>query len=374
MPVTIKEVRTKGDYRKFIRFPYKVFKGNDCWVPPLEFDEMNTLRPDVNPAFEYCEAAYFLAYKDGKLSGRVAGIVNKRANEKWGNKCARFGWLDFFDDVEVSRALLDAVAAWAKAKGLDALNGPLGFTDLDKEGLLVEGHDQLSTMAMLYTPAYYQKHLEDYGFRKDIDWVEYFVSCPKEIPEKVRRVQELVLKRSGLRLLEVKSVKRDVLPYGKQMFDLINVAYEKLYGTVLLSDRQIDAYIKQYISFLKPKFSKFVIDGEGKLAGFGIVLPSLARAFQKARGHLFPFGFIHILRALAKPKVLDLYLIAVKPELMAKGIPAIMMSSIIQSAIDAGVVGAETNAELETNVEVQGLWKTFEHRQHKRRRAYIKAI
>jgi len=374
MSVSLVKVETLSQLKQFVDFPLRLYRNVPQYVPAPRFDELRTLRKDKNPAFEFCEAEYWLAYKDGQPAGRIAGIINKRYIEKWGNRYARFGWVDFIDDPEVSRALFNAVEEWASAKGMQAVHGPLGFTDLDREGLLIEGFSERATLAENYNYPYYQVHVEALGYRKDIDWLEFQVSTPREIPEKVKRVTEILAKRSGVHLYEWRNKKEIVQKFGKPLFDLIDETYAKLYGTTPLSERQIQMYIKQYLGFVDPRFTKILVDEKEQLIGFGITMPSMSEAFYRSKGRIFPFGWYHILKALRHPKVLDMYLVAVKPEYQARGVVAILMNAIQQSAIEAGIEYAETNLELETNVEVQGIWKDYPKRQHKRRRAYIKDL
>ncbi len=374
MPVEIRRVESRKDLAAFIQFNYDLYRGNPYAVPPLRFDEFNTLRKDKNPAFEFCEAEYWLAYKDGKVAGRIAGIYNTRYIEKWGKKDARFGWIDFIDDYEVSEALLATVEAWARSKGMDGIVGPMGFTDADKEGMLIEGFEELGTMPMIYNYPYYPRHLERLGYTKEVDWLEFEVKVPASVPEKAQRVQELIAKRSGVHIYEWKTNKELARKFGKAVFALLDEAYADLYGTVPLTERQVEAYINQYLGFVDPRFTKILVDEKDELIGFGIAMPSLSHALQKAHGRLFPFGWYHILRALKKPEGLDMYLVAVKKEYQARGVIALMMTALTQDCIKAGIKTAETAGELETNHAVQNLWKDFERRQHKRRRAYRKAL
>ncbi|MGE5551220.1 MAG: GNAT family N-acetyltransferase [Bacteroidota bacterium] len=371
--VSIKEVETLRDLKRFVRFPERLYADNPCWVPPLLMDELNTLRRDKNPAFEFCEAKYWLAYKDGEPVGRVAGIINHRYFERWGKKHARFGWIDFVDDEEVSRALLETVETWARDKGMTGVHGPLGFCDLDKEGMLVEGFDELGTMVTIYNHAYYPAHLEKLGYRKDADWVEFELKVPEKIPESIERVNQILQKKGKLRIIKAKKA-RELRPYAKGVFELVNSAYANLYGVVPLSEKQIEAFIKQYFSFLSPDYALIVLDERGEMAAFAVAIPSLSKALQRSRGKLFPFGFLHLLRALRKNDRLDLYLIAVRPDLQLKGVNALLMTEITRAAIKNGVVKAESNPELEENGKVQALWKHYEGRQHKRRRVYLKDL
>lgn len=374
MALEIRLVSGKKDLKAFINLPFAIYKGNPYWVPPLVFDEYNTFRKDRNPAFEFCEAEYWLAWRDGQVVGRVAGLINHRYIEKWGNHYARFGWIEFVDDFTVVEALISTVEAWARGRGMTAVVGPLGFTDLDKEGLLVEGFEELGTMAMLYNPPYYPVYLERLGYTKDADWLEFVVTTPTSIPQKAQRVQELLGKRTGVHIYEWKNPRQLVARYGKQIFALLDEAYAGLYATTPLSEAQVKAYIDQYLGFVDPRFTKIVVDEEDRLIGFGITMPSLSAALQKANGHILPFGWFHLMRALRKPKSIDMYLVAIKPEYQARGVIAFLMTSLSASCITAGVTTAETSAELEGNYQVQSLWKGLEIRQHKRRRAYKKDL
>ncbi len=374
MSIEVRLVQTPKDLRTFIQVPFSIYKDSPFWVPPLVFDELNSLRKDKNPAFEFSDAEYWIAYKDGVPVGRIAGIVNRRAMEKWGNKDARFGWIDFIEDFEVAKALVGTVEAWARSKGMEGLVGPLGFTDLDREGMLVEGFGELGTLATIYNHPYYPEYLSRLGYAKEVDWVEYEVKTPKSIPEKALRVQELIRKRSGIRLYEWKSKKDLIRRYAPAIFDLINESYAKLYGTFVLTRAQIQAYIDQYLGFVDPRFLKVVVDSEDKLVCFAICMPSLSRALQKARGALLPFGWFHLLGALRKPRTVDMYLRAVRSDWANRGAIAFLMTSLAESCLKAGVETNETNPELETNVEVQSIWKDFDRRQHKRRRAFRKAL
>ena len=373
MGIEIREVVSVGELKKFIRFPFRIYQDHPCWVPALEFDELNTLRRDKNPAFEDCDAKYWMAFRDGGPVGRIAGIINRRYIEKWKNRYARFGWIDFVDDEEVCRALVQTVEDWARRNGLTAVHGPLGFTDLDREGTLVDGFEELGTLATIYNHPYYPRHLEACGYRKDTDWVEFLAKNPAVVPEKIQRVADIARKRLKLRVLEVTRAK-EILKYAKGVFDVLDAAYEGLYGVVPLTDRQVDTYIKQYFGFVNPEYIKIVLDSQDKVAGFLIALPSLSRALQKCRGRLLPFGFIHLYLAMKREKRLDMYIAAVRPDLQGKGVNAIFMTEMWKSAGKNGVTYAESNPELETNQKVQSSWDYFETRQHKRRRCYLKAL
>ena len=371
MDLQIKEVSTLKELKSFIHFPFELYRGNPYWVPTLLFDELNTLRRAKNPAFEYCEARYWLAYRDKRIVGRVAAILNRRHSEKWGQQYMRFGWIDFIDDPSVSEALMKAVESWAKETSMTAVHGPLGFTDLDREGMLVEGFNELSTLATIYNHPYYPKHMEELGYIKDIDWMEYEITVPPEPNETIARIADIALRRNKLRLLELRN-KRELLLYAKELFQLLEDEYKHLYGVVPFTDKQVEAYINQYFGFVTPDFVPMVMDQNNRMVAFGVVMPSLSLALQKSKGQLFPFGFIHLLRALKKNNRGDLYLVAVRSEYQGKGVNAILMNKISSVFNKLGITKVESNPELETNQNVQGQWKYYEKRQHKRRRVFIK--
>ncbi|MFA7360280.1 MAG: hypothetical protein WC139_04515 [Candidatus Kapaibacterium sp.] len=374
METKIVEVRNKSDLKKFVKFPLKLYKDCKQFVPPFLFDEINTFTRDKNPAFEYCEAKLWLAYQGDKIVGRIAGIINNKFIKLWNKKAIRFGFVDFIDDESVSLLLLNEVAQWGKEKGLDIIHGPLGFTDMDYEGMLIEGFNEVGTLATIYNYDYYPRHLEKMGFTKEADWVEFEIKVPNSIPEKADRIARIVQEKLKIRVLEAKT-KKDLLPYGKQLFETINEAYKNLFGFVPLSDKQIQYYIKQYFGFVNPDYTKIIVDSENKLQGFVIGMPSLTKALQKSKGRLLPFGFVHILKALGKSnKYVDLYLGAIRPELQGKGADALLMTEITRSCINNKVISAESNIELETNLLVQSHWKYFDSRQHKRRRCFAREI
>ena len=375
MSIVVKEVTTNKELKAFVNLPYRLYKDHPYYVPPLSFDEMGTLRKDKNPAFDYCEAKYFLAYKDGKVVGRVAAILNHAFIEKWKNKYMRFGWIDFEEDIEIPSALLAEVEKWAKEKQMDAIHGPMGFTDLDHEGMLVEGFDQLGTLAAIYNYPYYPKFLAELGFVKDADWVEYKIKIPQQMPADFEKMASIVKRRLNLTVVQAKKPK-EILPYTKEIFELINSCYSHLYGVVPLTDKQIEYYTKQYFSFIKTEFVPLIIDQNGKLVAFGVTMPSLSVALQKAKGSLLPFGLFHLLGALkkGKNKFADLYLVAVDKAYQGKGVNALLMYECNKTYIDYGMEYAESNPELELNEKVQSFWERFDAVQHKRRRAFIKRL
>ena len=378
--VLIKKVETRTELKHFIEFHYDLYEGNAYDVPNLYSDELNTLRKDRNAAFDFCEAEYFLACKDGKIVGRVAAIINHRANEKWGREAVRFGWIDFVDDREVSAALLKAVEDYGRSKGMKEVVGPLGFTDMDPEGMLTGGFDQLGTMATIYNYPYYPQHIEALeGYRPDSKYVEYKLMVPKKVPEKYAKVAEMIQKRYNLRIK--KPTKKDIFEggYGYKIFELINLTYKDLYGYSQLSDRQIEQYINMYFPLADLSLITLIEDASAgnKLVGLGITIPSLSKALQKCRrGRLLPFGWWHVLRAIKqhKTKIVDLLLLGVLPEYRAKGANALLFADLIPRYQAYGFEWGETQVELETNDSVQSQWGPLDPIQHKRRLCYKKEL
>ena len=371
--IQIKEVRTRRELRQFVLFQYSLYRGNKYWVPPLLNDEIKSLKADTNPAFEFCDAAFWLAIRNGMIVGRIAGIINKKYNEKWKTKAARFGWFDCVDDTEVSSALLGVVELWAKNIGMEFIHGPLGFTDMDGEGTLIEGFEEISTFGSIYNYPYYPAHIERAGYTKDTDWVEYQVTMHGAIPESIERIAGIALSRNRLSVLQVKKAK-ELLPYAEEIFHVLNSAYKNLYGFVELSDNQIRLYVKQYFGFILPEYVPVVLDSENRVAAFGIAMPSLSGAMQKCRGRLFPFGFLHLIWTLKHHNCMDLYLTAVRPDLQNKGVNAILIHEMNKVFIKNKIERVETNRELEENAKVQAQWKFYNHRLHKRRRCYRKNL
>ena len=375
MNIVIKEVTGKKELRQFVRFNIDLYKGNPYHVPSLIYDEMMTLDRKQNPAFEVCDAIYFLAYKGDRIVGRIAGIINRRSNEVWNQKRARFGFVDFIDDDEVVDALFNAVRQWAKQQGMEELCGPMGFTDLDHEGMLVHGFDQLGTMATIYNHPYYPQQLERMGFVKDQDWHEFKVYVPDCVPEKHLRIGEIVKRKYGLKVVKCKS-KKEVMPYARPLFETLNISYAPLYGFSPLTDKQIDYYINMYIPMLRLDLLTLIVrEEDNAVVGFGISIPSLSRALQKSKGQLWPFGWFHLLKALrSKPEIVDLYLMGVLPEYQSKGVNALLFNDLIPIYKSLGVVYAESNPELETNNAVQAQWDYFQREHHKTRRVFIQQL
>ena len=376
MSILIKTVTTRKELKTFVRFANKLYKGNKYYVPSMPFDDLNTLDKDKNGAFEFCEAEYYLAYKNGVLVGRVAAIVNHKANESWKVKQVRFGWFDFIDDMEVSAALLDAVIAFGRERGMTQIVGPLGFTDFDPEGMLVEGFDRLSTMALIYNHPYYPEHMKKLGYYKETGWLEYRITIPTEVPERHRRLAELVKERNNLTLRKLTRRQIRKENYGVKLFNLINDTYCKLYGYSLLSERQIEQYVDLYLSLVDPSMLNFVEDENGDLIAAAITIPSLAEALQKCNGEIFPFGWWYLLKNMfiKKPDTLDLLLIGVRPDYQNKGVPTLVICDLIETFNRLGFRYAESNANLETNTSIQSLWGPFEKEQHKKRWVFGKDI
>ena len=379
--IEIRKVENKKDLKTFIDFHYDLYEGNEYDVPNLFSDEMNTLSKDRNAAFEFCESEYFLAYKDGKLAGRVAAIINHKANERWNCKSVRFGWIDFIDDREVSKALLQAVEDYGKSKGMDNVVGPLGFTDMDPEGMLTWGFDQLGTMPTIYNYSYYPEHIEALdGYEIDNKYVEYKLIVPDTVPEKYAKIAAMIEKRYNLHVRKL--TKKDVFQggYGQKIFELINATYKDLYGYSELSQKQIDQLIHSYLSFLDFNLITCIEDwseAEHKMVGIGITIPSLAKALQKCRrGRLFPFGWWHVLRAIKmhKTKIVDLLLVGILPEYRAKGANALLFADLIPRYQAYGIEWGETQVEMEANAGVQGQWGVLNPILHKRRICYKKII
>lgn len=376
--VIVKEVKTKSDLRKFVNFPNVLYKDVPQFVPAFYGDDLEDWNKAKNPAFEYCEGKTFLAYKNGKIVGRIGAILSHKANEKWHTQRMRFSQVDFIDDFEVSSALFKAVEDWAKEKGCNQVHGPLGFSDMDREGMLVEGFDKRNMFITYYNHPYYIKHLEKLGYKKDVDWVEYKIYAPEkgsEVAEKMHRIAERVLKRGNYHKAVVKN-RFGFAPYIKKAFNLLNEAYDNagLYGVVEFNDGQIKKYSNKFIPLLNPKYCCFVLDENEDIVALGVTAPSMAATLKKSNGRLFPFGWVGVLKAFSSSKELDMFLIAVKPELQGTGLNAVVVDHIISNAVKNGMTYAETGPQLEYNAKILTQWKTFEKEQHKRRRCFIKDI
>lgn len=374
--IVIKEVSSRRDLHKFIDFTESLYKDNPYYVPQLFFDQVDTLDPKRNPASAFCESALFLAYKDGKLAGRVAAIVNHRANQQWNHKEVRFGWYDFIDDREVSAALMAKVEEFGKQRGMTKIAGPLGFTDFDPEGMLIAGYDRLSTMALIYNHPYYVDHVEALGFTKDVDWMEFKLQVPDQLPDKFARVAELVRKREKLHYkhLTKRIVKKE--GYGQKIFKLVNECYKHLYDFTVLPEDLADKYLGFYLSILDLDYVTMIENEKNELVAFGITMPSIVRALQKSRGKLFPFGWVHLLKSLfiKHEEGVEMLLIGVRPDYQNRGINSLIFDDLYPRLKASGAKWTETNAVLESNVKCQANWIPFEHECVKRRRSYAKKL
>lgn len=376
MSLEIKQITpTRKALKEFVQFQLDLYEGNDYFVPPLISDDVDTLDPNKNPAFDFCEAVYFVALRDGKTVGRIVGMINRQVNEKLGEADARFGWIDFVDDPEVCRRLLEAVEEWARSKGMRKIVGPLGFSDLDYEGTLIEGFEELSTMATIYNYPYYAPHIEAAGYVKESDWVEFVIDVPEKMPERYNRVADIVEKKLGLRVVKFKSRKKIKDAYGRKIFELVNDAYKDLYQYSPLTDRQIDHYISVYLGLLNLDLVSLIVDKDDTLVGLGIALPSMSRALQKSKGKMLPFGWYHLLKGLkGKNDRVDLLLVAIRPDLQSKGANALIFRDLIPQFQKYGYKWAESNPEMETNDKVQNQWSVFNPRLAKRRRSFMKKL
>ena len=374
MSVIIREVTSKQDLKKFIWFGINLYKNCEFAAPPLLVDDLLNLSVGKNPALDFCEVGFFLAYKNDKIAGRIAAIINPVSNKTWNQKYARFGWVDFIDDNEVSKALFDTAVSWAKNKGMNAIHGPLGFTDFDHEGTLIKGFDKKGTLAAIYNYEYYSLHIKKNGFVKDNEWKEYLITIPEEFPEKYFRIADIVKKKYNLTALQFKSRKQVIEKYAQKIFDLLNLTYKDLYGFTKLNEKQKNFYIKLYFSFFRTDTISIIIDEKDDVVALGIAMPSFTKALQKAKGHLFPFGWYYMLNALRKNDMVDLYLMAVHPDYQNKGINSILFAELMPRFAKNGYKFAETNPELESNTRMSSQWGSFEHVNHKSRRVYIKNI
>jgi len=376
MAVEIRQVKTRGELKKFIRFGNDFYKDCEYFCPQLISDELNTFDEKINPAHDVCEHVLYMAFRDNEPVGRIAGIINHAANKKWNVKHVRFGWIDFIDDEEVSFSLLDKVAEWGKSKGMEQINGPVGFTDFDHQGLLLEGYDHLAPMASLYNYPYYVRHMDAYGLVKEADWIELQIYPPQETPERFVRMAEIVRERSKVRVDKVKNCKELVKKYGTQYMDVIDVAYQKLYNFQPLTERQKKHYCDIYFPILNFDFVTIVVNEKDEVVGVGVGMPDISAALRKCKGKLFPFGWYHLLKALRAKKMeaFDLLIIAIRPDYQDKGLNAVIIADQHPYFVKYGIQRVETTSILETNNKNLSHWEMFPHKVHKRRRAYIKDI
>ena len=374
--IVIKEVKTKRELRQFVKFGIDLYKDSPYYCPPIVFDELNTFNPKGNPALEVCEFVIYMAYRNGEIVGRIVALINHRANEAWSVKKCRFGWFDFIDDYRVFKALLDAAAEWGRARGMEYLNGPVGFTDFDRQGLLIEGYDHSAPMASLYTYPYYVAHYERYGLRKEADWIEYQIQAPTQAPERMRRLVSLVEDRLKLHVVKVKNSRELRKRYGYSYFDVLDEAYQKLYNYQPMTERQKRYYCKMYFPILNFDFVTIVANESDEIVAVGLGMPSLSEALRKCRGRLFPFGWYYLLKALKAKKMtdFDLLLIAVRPDYQDKGVTSLIFDEMTPHFAKYGIQRVETTSILETNHKSLANFTEYDHKQHKRRRAYIKEL
>ena len=374
MSVTIKEVLSKKDLWKWVRFPNSLYSSDPNYVPFLGMDEFETFSKDKNPAYEFCETRLFLAYKDGRLAGRIAGLINHAYNKKWNKNAIRFTRFDFIDDPEVSQALFDAVVAWGKERGHEQIMGPIGFTDMDHEGMLVEGFDEFNMSITFFNHPYYLTHMERLGLAKDIDWIEYKISVPTELNPQIEKVSNRLLERGGYKVVTYSS-RKTLYAEATEAFKLIDTAFSVLYGTVPLTPAVIKNVIDGYVPLVNLKYICSIKDKDDKIVCFGVMVPSIAKALKKSGGRILPFGIFRLLRALkGKNDTMEMYFVAVDPQYQLKGIPAVLVNELLKKLIENNVKYCETGPMLETNTAVHSLWSYFEKRQHKRRRCFIKSI
>lgn len=376
MSVEIKEVQSRRELREFVNFPEKLYRHNPYYVPPLEFDQMDTLDQKKGAAQEFCDSKLYLAYKDGKLAGRVAAIVNRLANKQWNHKEVRFGWYDFIDDREVSKALMDKVEEFGRKYGMESVVGPLGFTDFDPEGLLIEGFDQLSTMALIYNYPYYVDHIEEMGFQKDADWIEYKIEVPKALPERVARMANIIEQRANVHVTPLTRRLIKEKDYAHKIFKIINECYKNLYNFTVLPEKMADKYIGFYLKVLDLNYVSLVENDKDEIVAFGITMPSIVRALQRSRGKLFPFGWWYLAKSLffKREEGVEMLLVGVNPDYRNSGVNTLVQLDMFKKYTEAGVKWAETNAILETNIKNQGQFKEFDRECKKRRRSYIKPL
>lgn len=367
--ISLKEITTKKEMKQFVKFPFSLYKDNPYWVPPIIKDELENLDKDKNPVFEIASARFFLAYKNNTIVGRIAAIINSYEIEKQNIKKMRFGWLEVIDDIEVTKVLLDKVKEIGKENNLEYVEGPVGFTNLDKVGVLIEGFDHIGTMITWYSPPYYKEHLEQLGCVKEKEYLENKFHMENVDGAYYDRISKIIQRRFKLKSLNFTKTK-EIMPYVDEMFDLFSKTYSKLSSFVPISDNQIAFFKKKYIGFINPEFIKFVVDENNKLVAFAIIMPSFSEALQKAKGKLFPFGIFHLLKARKKPEVVTSYLIGVDEEYQNKGVTAIIFDEYIKAFNKQGVKTMVRTPELEENTAIHQIWRNFNPVTHKRRRTY----
>ncbi len=373
MAITIKEAVTKKDKKRFMDFANKLYKNNKCYIPPLFSDEMNSTDELKNLSLAFCDTILLLAYDNNKLVGRLRGLINYKYNDKNNHLHLRFNHYDVEDNFEITKALFDYLIKWGKEKGMTHINGPIGFNDLEKQGLLIEGFQYEGMFITYYNFPYHKDHLERYGLMKDVDWVEYRVKVPTEVNPRLEKIQNRLLERSKYKIKEIKN-KKELVPYLYKIFHTYNEAFAPLHGVTELTDEQIDQYVKQYLPVMNLEYLSVLVDDLDDVVAFGLLGPNLNKPLIKNRGRLFPFGFIPLLKAIKNPTILDMYLVAVKPELQGLGLNSLLMGEITRNAIKNNITYAETGPELEDNKKIRSFWKNYDAEQVRRRRCYIKEI
>lgn len=373
MTITIREVETSSDIKEFVNFQFKLYKNEKMWVPPLKADERNSITPEKNPAYNFCDLKFWIAYKDDKPAGRIGVILNRRENRDVAKKVARFTRMEFINDIEVCKALFETAELWAKFMGYDIIHGPLGFSNLDHQAVLIEGHEHLPSVASEWHMPYYKELIEKCGYVKEMDWVEFRLTIPETLPEKVVRVAQIISQKEGVQIRSYNKTK-EMMPYADELFDLLNVAFGDLFSFVPLDDKMKQFYIEKFIPMLSPKFVKLIFNKDEKLIGFIIGLPSLSKAMQKAGGSLLPFGWWHLLQAYKKCDTIDLLLTGMDPRLQGMGYAALLMVEMLTTAKNNGAKWVETTGMIETNTKAIQNWKSYEHIQHKRKRCFIKEL
>ncbi len=372
MGIEIREVTNKSDRKAFVNLQFALYKGNAFWVPPIKDDEIKSLESEHNPAYRFCKAKFWLAYKEGKCVGRIGAIINEKYNQKVGTSIGRVSRIEFIDDAVVVDLLFKTAEDWLRAEGMKEVQGPLGFTNLDTQGLLIEGFDHLQSIASVYHHAYYQGHFERLGYVKEIDWLEFRLTM-EAIPEKAAKLAEMIRQRYNLNILTFTRTK-DLIPHGHRVFKLLNAAFEELFSVSAFDDDMISYYSNKYFKLLNPKFVKLIETKDGELAGFIIGVPSLSKAMQKANGSLYPFGFIPVLKALKHPEEMDIFLTGVDPKMQGTGVPAILINELQKTILEHKIEFVETTGIFETNHKAIQHWKNYKHIQHKRRRCFKKLL
>ncbi|MBR3036907.1 MAG: hypothetical protein IKI54_06420 [Lachnospiraceae bacterium] len=373
--ITVKEVKTGKEQREFLNFPNRLYEGNPYYVPPLYMDEKKIFRDDY-VYYDTCEAVYYNAYDEGgKMVGRISGILQKAANEKYQQKRVRFTRLDAVDDADVFKALFEAVEKWAAEKGMEEVVGPLGFSDLEREGMLIDGFDQLSTFEEQYNFPYYPEQVEKLGYTKEVDWVESKVRAPKDYDGSLHKMSEYLMKRYNLHWYKAKSVNDFIDRYGDQFFDLLDRSYDLIYGTVPFTDGMKKMMIDNFKLIIQLKYVGAVMDENDRMIAFGICFPNLAKAMQASGGKITPKALPALIKALTKPEIIDFGLIGVDPEYLNRGVSACIACRIVDTFLNYPYIDhAETNLNLEDNYAIRNLWKRFDAVEHKKRRCYVKKI